>query len=114
MPFLLNVGHDSENSSLQLDLEDQAYSPNVDIDDDEEEEEEEVMDDSEGEHADYCFLCKDGGELLCCDRCPLAYHLGCLIPPLKVIPTGDWACPRCRVSKILPTHHTRWLLCSCL
>ena len=83
------LGQDSENSSVQFDDE---YSPSAN------DEEEEMEDDSEGEHADYCFLCKDGGELLCCDRCPLAYHLSCLIPPLKEIPTGEWACPRCRVS----------------
>ena len=53
--------------------------------------------DSEGEHADFCYMCKDGGELLCCDICPLAYHLGCLIPPMEVIPDGEWSCPRCEV-----------------
>ena len=61
-------------------------------------EEEEEEEDSEGEHADYCHICKDGGELLCCDTCPLAYHLGCLKPPIKEIPDGDWRCPRCEVS----------------
>lgn len=65
----------------------------------EEEEEEEVHMDSEGEHADYCHNCKDGGELLCCDECPLAYHMRCLIPPMEVIPDGYWACPRCKVRK---------------
>ena len=40
--------------------------------------------DSEGEHADFCYTCKDGGELLCCDFCPLAYHLGCLTPPMEL------------------------------
>ena len=53
--------------------------------------------DSEGEHADFCYMCKDGGELLCCDICPLAYHLGCLVPPMEVIPDGEWSCPRCEV-----------------
>ena len=68
----------------------------------EEEEEEEVEEeedlkvcDSEGEHADYCHTCKDGGELLCCDFCPLAYHLKCLVPPMDSIPKEDWSCPRC-------------------
>ena len=57
--------------------------------------------DSEGEHADYCHTCKDGGELLCCDFCPLAYHLGCLAPPIERIPDGDWKCPRCEAKKLL-------------
>ena len=56
--------------------------------------------DSEGEHADYCHTCKDGGELLCCDFCPLAYHLGCLTPPMECIPDGDWKCPRCEAKKL--------------
>lgn len=63
---------------------------------DEEDSEMEGMD-SEGEHADFCYVCKDGGELLCCDICPLAYHLNCLTPPMEVIPDGEWSCPRCEV-----------------
>ncbi len=84
----------------------------------EEEEEAEVEDeevrgvDSEGEHADYCHTCKDGGELLCCDRCPLAYHLKCLVPPMDAIPNGEWVCPRCNADpldgKIEKIHTWRW------
>jgi SWI/SNF-related matrix-associated actin-dependent regulator of chromatin subfamily A member 5 len=29
------------------------------------------------EHADECQLCFDGGTLLCCSRCPAAYHAKC-------------------------------------
>ncbi|XP_067644936.1 chromodomain-helicase-DNA-binding protein Mi-2 homolog isoform X3 [Eurosta solidaginis] len=47
------------------------------------------------EHQEFCRLCKDGGELLCCDSCPSAYHTFCLNPPLDTIPDGDWRCPRC-------------------
>ncbi|CAB0014126.1 unnamed protein product [Nesidiocoris tenuis] len=53
-------------------------------------------------------ICKDGGELLCCDSCPSAYHTFCLNPPLTDVPDGDWKCPRCsakplrgKVAKIL-------------
>jgi chromodomain-helicase-DNA-binding protein 4 len=49
----------------------------------------------EDEHNEFCRKCKDGGELLCCDSCPWAYHTFCLNPPLKEIPDGDWRCPRC-------------------
>lgn len=50
------------------------------------------------EHNEFCRKCKDGGELLCCDSCPWAYHTFCLNPPLTEIPDGDWRCPRCAVS----------------
>lgn len=60
------------------------------------------------EHQEFCRICKDGGELLCCDSCPSAYHTFCLNPPLDTIPDGDWKCPRCscpalpgKVDKIL-------------
>ena len=98
-----HLGEDSETSSLQLEEEVVAVPQSASDDEygqeeDEEEDEGEEVEGSEGEHADYCFICKDGGQLLCCDHCPLAYHLNCLVPPLKQIPKGDWSCPRCRVS----------------
>ena len=49
-------------------------------------------------HMEFCRVCRDGGELLCCDRCPSSYHMHCLIPPMTVIPVDDWFCPRCTVS----------------
>lgn len=68
------------------------------------------------EHMEFCRICKDGGELLCCDSCTSAYHTHCLSPPLSEIPDGDWKCPRCscppvcgKVAKILTW---RWKECS--
>ncbi|XP_052053519.1 chromodomain-helicase-DNA-binding protein 3 isoform X4 [Apodemus sylvaticus] len=77
-----------------------------------EEEGEEGEKEEEDDHMEYCRVCKDGGELLCCDACISSYHIHCLNPPLPDIPNGEWLCPRCtcpvlkgRVQKIL---HWRW------
>ncbi|KAL7403231.1 hypothetical protein ABVT39_026600 [Epinephelus coioides] len=50
----------------------------------------------EMESEDFCAVCLNGGDLLCCDRCPKVYHLSCHIPPLISFPLGDWACTLCR------------------
>merc|ERR1711899_409055 len=64
--------------------------------------------DEEDEHMEFCRVCKEGGELLCCDSCPSCYHLKCCDPPLDEVPDGPWTCPRCacdplpgKVEKIL-------------
>ena len=50
-------------------------------------------------HLEFCFVCKDGGELLCCETCPQSYHIDCLNPPLGKIPSHEWYCPRCTCEK---------------
>ncbi|XP_076158076.1 chromodomain-helicase-DNA-binding protein 4a [Alosa pseudoharengus] len=72
------------------------------------EEEIEAAAEEDDHHMEYCRVCKDGGELLCCDSCPSSYHIHCLNPPLPEIPNGEWICPRClcpalkgKVQKIL-------------
>uniref|UniRef100_A0A673G1H6 Autoimmune regulator n=1 Tax=Sinocyclocheilus rhinocerous TaxID=307959 RepID=A0A673G1H6_9TELE len=53
-----------------------------------------------GEHNDdECTVCKDGGELICCDGCPRAFHLTCLVPPLTSIPSGTWRCQLCQSNR---------------
>ncbi|XP_063065935.1 histone-lysine N-methyltransferase NSD3 isoform X3 [Engraulis encrasicolus] len=44
-------------------------------------------------HEYRCFCCREGGELVMCDRkdCPKAYHLLCLNLPTP--PYGRWECP---------------------
>ena len=44
----------------------------------------------EGEHEDDCYICFNGGELVCCDFCPKVFHCACHIPALPAIPTGIW------------------------
>ncbi|KAG1691585.1 hypothetical protein DVH05_026880 [Phytophthora capsici] len=43
----------------------------------------------------YCNICKDGGELLCCDRCPRAFHMSCLGMSEDMIPDSEWFCKMC-------------------
>ncbi|XP_052238468.1 PHD finger protein 12-like isoform X2 [Dreissena polymorpha] len=49
---------------------------------------------------DYCDSCQEGGDLVCCDRCPVSYHLQCHDPPLEDddIPPGEWLCHRCKTA----------------
>ncbi|XP_075468801.1 chromodomain-helicase-DNA-binding protein 4 isoform X2 [Ascaphus truei] len=67
-----------DNSDVDEDLEDAGGDP-----------------EEEDHHMEFCRVCKDGGELLCCDTCPSSYHIHCLNPPLPEIPNGEWLCPRC-------------------
>ena len=44
------------------------------------------------EHQDMCNECWDGGDLIVCDMCPMAFHLDCI--GLKCMPKGNiWFCP---------------------
>ena len=54
-----------------------------------------------------CFKCgcqKCGGKqdhnlILLCDDCDDEYHVFCVDPPLKSIPTGDWFCVKCEAKR---------------
>ncbi|XP_008278376.1 chromodomain-helicase-DNA-binding protein 4 isoform X2 [Stegastes partitus] len=61
-----------------------------------EERRDEGLEEEDDHHIEFCRVCKDGGELLCCDTCPSSYHIHCLNPPLPEIPNGEWICPRCK------------------
>lgn len=50
------------------------------------------------ENEDECNICGEGGKLICCDNCPLAYHEDCLEVKADTLP-DDWQCPRCVVKK---------------
>jgi chromodomain-helicase-DNA-binding protein 4 len=60
------------------------------------------------EHMEFCRICKEAGELLCCDSCLSSYHLQCCEPVLEEVPDSPWTCSRCsceplpgKVEKIL-------------
>ena len=55
----------------------------------------------QGEHDDDCFICDNGGELVCCDFCEKVFHMACHIPPLPTLPADDsyWKCCECSASE---------------
>ena len=76
--------------------------------------EKEQLEEEDDDHIEFCRVCKEGGELLCCDLCPSAYHKGCINPPLKDMPGGKWICPRCSVGDLLfhTMHNSTYALVS--
>uniref|UniRef100_A0A0K8V4X2 PHD finger protein 12 n=1 Tax=Bactrocera latifrons TaxID=174628 RepID=A0A0K8V4X2_BACLA len=61
-----------------------------------------------GHNHDLCDACEEGGDLLCCDRCPSSFHLQCHDPPLteEDIPSGQWLCHNCRMT-LKPTSSSK-------
>nr|XP_014348181.1 PREDICTED: nuclear body protein SP140-like protein [Latimeria chalumnae] len=51
------------------------------------------------ENDDECMVCKDVGNLTCCDDCPRAFHRLCHIPLLTVTEDSSekWSCTFCRM-----------------
>ncbi|XP_062332922.1 uncharacterized protein nsd1a [Osmerus eperlanus] len=44
----------------------------------------------------WCFVCSEGGSLLCCESCPAAFHRECLNIDM---PAGSWFCNECKAGK---------------
>lgn len=51
----------------------------------------------EDNNADICGVCGDKGLLICCEDCPMAYHLDCV--GLSIVPKGEWRCKQCELNK---------------
>lgn len=47
-----------------------------------------------------CYTCAskvNPDKIILCDECDKGFHLDCLDPPLKELPTDDWYCPSCKL-----------------
>jgi hypothetical protein len=49
---------------------------------------------AEDHNDDFCAVCHDGGDLVCCDNCSCAYHEHCLRAKAEDLP-DPWHCPKC-------------------
>ncbi|GAA5928683.1 hypothetical protein JCM10213_002531 [Rhodosporidiobolus nylandii] len=48
-----------------------------------------------GETCEICSTDHDPDHIVLCDECDRGYHLNCLTPPLKQVPTSQFYCSRC-------------------
>ncbi|CAK6954521.1 E3 ubiquitin-protein ligase TRIM33-like isoform X2 [Scomber scombrus] len=78
------------------DQRERSCSPTQEVTDSSVQEPETEAVSEEMESEDFCAVCLNGGDLLCCDRCPKVYHVTCHVPPLISFPLGDWVCTLCR------------------
>lgn len=58
------------------------------------------------ENSDVCFVCRKGGDLVCCDGCPNAVHPECWDPPCTSSDDAEfqqnpWHCQECRLRDAL-------------
>ena len=53
-----------------------------------------VLDIDDG-NSSHCIICFQGGNIVCCSKCPRAYHPRCLNINVDLLP-DDWQCNRCK------------------
>ena len=47
-----------------------------------------------GVNVTWCFVCSQGGSLVCCDTCPASFHVECY-EDLNEVPENSWHCNDC-------------------
>ncbi|XP_053674364.1 nuclear receptor binding SET domain protein [Anopheles nili] len=48
-------------------------------------------------NVNWCFLCCNGGDLICCETCPISFHRQCL--PVS-LPDGKYSCEECESGRM--------------
>lgn len=76
----------------EMDSEEDEMEAEEDGDDEEGAEDEDGNDNT-------CNVCEKRGMLICCDSCPLSFHMECMSPPLRRVPRGAWSCEKCSKAK---------------
>ncbi|XP_060721428.1 sp110 nuclear body protein-like isoform X1 [Tachysurus vachellii] len=60
----------------------------------------------EQDNDDMCYICNSEGDLVCCDKCPRAYHHHCHLPTLQQEALGgSWLCTYC----VFKNNHKLWI-----
>lgn len=90
---------DGEEEEEENNENDSGDEQEEDEDQEETEATEETEDESTDGNEDACYMCGKGGTLVCCDSCPLVYHMECARPPLRRLPRGSWICHKCTALK---------------
>ncbi|KAK7175186.1 hypothetical protein R3I93_002173 [Phoxinus phoxinus] len=49
---------------------------------------------------DVCFVCDSEGNLVCCDKCPRAFHSHCHLPAVDGDLPGQWSCTFCVIKNM--------------
>ena len=76
-----------EEDSQKASASDESGSGSEEVD------EEDESDDDSKEWDEYCYVCNDGGNMLCCEGCTKVAHPSCA--NLKIAPKGAWHCKDC-------------------
>ncbi|KAK7175187.1 hypothetical protein R3I93_002174 [Phoxinus phoxinus] len=56
--------------------------------------------DQEDLNDDVCFVCDSEGDLVCCDKCPRAFHSHCHLPAVDEDSPGQWSCTFCVIKNM--------------
>jgi hypothetical protein len=58
-------------------------------------------------NANWCFICAEGGTLICCERCPTSFHAECL--NISEAPEGHYYCDNCETGRMPLYNEIVWV-----